>query len=52
MTGALLLLPSASGGNTPTSTGQMAFQLTNSFQLTIKVMGYDGVIRSATLALS
>jgi hypothetical protein len=37
---------------TPASNGQMTFQLTSNTQLTIKVKGSDGVVRTNTLTLA
>lgn len=37
---------------TPTTNGDMVFQLTNNTTLVIKVRGSDGVTRSATLTLT
>ena len=36
---------------TPISLGEIVFQLTSNTQLTIKVKGTDGVIRSANITL-
>ena len=38
--------------NTPASNGQMVFELTSNTQLTVKVRGSDGVVRSSVLTLS
>lgn len=37
---------------TPTTNGDMVFQLTNNTTLVVKVRGSDGVVRSATLTLA
>lgn len=47
---AVVLEPQASA--TPYIIGNMVFQLTSDSQLTIKVKGSDGVIRSASLTLA
>jgi hypothetical protein len=47
---ALVLEPAASA--TPSRPGEMVFQLTSNTALAVKVMGSDGVVRSATLTLS
>lgn len=46
----LVLAPKVSA--TPTINGEMTFELTSNTQLKVKVMGSDGVVRSATLALT
>lgn len=38
--------------NTPSSNGEVVFQLTSNTQLTIKVKGSDGIVRSANITLS
>lgn len=48
--GNVTLTPAASA--TPAVNGQMTFQLTSNTQLTLKVKGSDGVVRSANLTLS
>ena len=37
--------------NTPTSNNEITFQLTSNTQLTIKVKGLDGIVRSVSLTL-
>ena len=37
---------------TPTTNGDMVFQLTNNTTLVVKVRGSDGIIRNATLTLA
>ena len=46
---AIVLEPTASA--TPYGIGQMVFQLTSDTQLTIKVKGSDGTVRSANITL-
>lgn len=46
----IVMKPAASV--TPANNGEVTFQLTSDTQLTIKVKGSDGVVRSANLALS
>ncbi len=45
-----VLLPKASA--TPSSNGDMVFQLTSNTSLVIKVKGSDGTVRSTTLTLA
>jgi hypothetical protein len=47
---ALVLEPASSA--TPSRPGEMVFQLTSNTALAVRVMGSDGVVRSATLTLS
>lgn len=47
---AVVLEPQASAN--PLRPGSMVFQLTSDTSLTVKVMGSDGVVRSASLTLS
>ena len=46
----LVVAPPAS--NTPTSNGDMVFELTSNTSLKIKVKGSDGTVRSTTLTLA
>ena len=47
---AVVLEPQATAN--PGRPGSMVFQLTSNTSLTVKVMGSDGVVRSATLTLA
>lgn len=38
--------------NTPTTNSEVVFQFTSNTQLTIKVRGTDGVVRSANITLA
>lgn len=48
--GNIILNPKVS--STPSNNGEMVFQLTSNTQLTIKVKGSDGVVRSANITLA
>jgi hypothetical protein len=49
-TGTVSFFPAASV--TPTTNGQMTFELTSNTTLTIRVKGSDGTVRSAALTLA
>ena len=46
------LSPYPDAQSTPTSNGEMCFELTNNTTLKVKVKGSDGVVRSTTLTLA
>lgn len=47
---AVVVKPQASA--VPSAVGDMVFQLTNDTTLVVKVKGFDGTVRSATLTLA
>ena len=47
-----IMTKNITGSATPVSNMDMVFQLTSNTQLTIKVKGSDGVVRSANITLS